>query len=96
MSGTEVITRVEERRFLLVLVGSRQSVGVVAMKRGFRATFSHALCSLVAAGLLAAAIPGCGEAPKQGEAAGGGVPPTVQESNKQMEDFMKSQQAGKK
>jgi hypothetical protein len=61
------------------------------MSRGFRRFFGRSLCLLAVVGLLAA-TPGCGDGPKKEEAAKGGIPQNVQESNKKMEDFMKSQQ----
>jgi hypothetical protein len=46
--------------------------------------------------VLVAAIPGCSDTAKKSEApASGGVAPNVQESNKNMENFMKSQGAKK-
>ena len=65
------------------------------MSRGFREISGRALCLLAAFGLLAVAAPGCGGASKQEEGAST-IPPSVQESNKTMEDFMKSQMATKK
>jgi hypothetical protein len=60
------------------------------MSRGFRQISGRAFCLLAAFGLLAA-TPGCGESPKK-ETTPGGTPANVQESNKNMEEFMKSQQ----
>jgi hypothetical protein len=66
------------------------------MSHGFRKSSGRALCLLAVLGLLAAAAPGCGESTtgKQ-EAAAGKVPTVVQDSNKNMENFMKSQAAKK-
>ena len=64
------------------------------MNRGFREMTVRALRLLAVSGLLAAAAPGCGGASDQedGEAA---IPESVQESNQEMENFMKSQQTTK-
>jgi hypothetical protein len=67
------------------------------MSRGFREISRRALCFLAAFALLAVAAPGCGEASKTKEEEGASaIPANVQESNKNMENFMKSQQAAKK
>jgi len=62
----------------------------IPMSRGFRQILGRSLCLLTVFGLLAA-TPGCGDAAKKEEAKGG-IPANVQESNKNMENFMKSQQ----
>jgi hypothetical protein len=74
-----------------------QPDGVDPMSRGSREISGRALCLLAVFGLFAAAGPGCGDAStKQGDAASP-VPSSVQESNKNMENFMmKSQNAAKK
>ncbi len=60
------------------------------MSRGFRQILRRGLCLLAVFGLLPA-TPGCGDgAPKKNEAAGA-LPANVQESNKNMENFMNSQ-----
>ena len=65
------------------------------MSRGFRGISGRALCLLAAFGLLAAAAPGCGGGASSRRGARA-IPASVQESNKTMEDFMKSQTATKK
>ncbi len=46
---------------------------------------------------MAIASPGCGETPSnQGKTDGSTIPPTLEQSNKNMEDFMKSQTPKKK
>jgi hypothetical protein len=60
------------------------------MSRGFRQFSGRALCLLAILGLLAA-TPGCGDG-GQKETTPSGIPKNVQESNKNMEEFMKSQQ----
>ncbi len=57
---------------------------------------SRSMLFLLVLGLLSAGIPGCGDGADQKETGGVSVPPTVQQSNKNMEDFMKSQAAKKK
>jgi hypothetical protein len=66
------------------------------MIRGFRQIAGRALGPLAVLGLLAA-TPGCGDGPKKNDAAAGAgaVPSNVQESNKNMENVMKSQKAKK-
>ena len=59
------------------------------MSRGFREISRRALCLRAAFGLLAVAAPGCGGASNQEQGASG-IPASVEESNKTMEDFMKS------
>ena len=61
------------------------------MNIGFRLMTTRALCFLAFSGLIAAAAPGCGGASEQGEGEDV-IPESVQESNQEMEDFMKSQQ----
>ena len=58
---------------------------------GFREHAGRSFCLLAVFGLLAAAAPGCGDAPKDGQGGASPVPASVQESNKDMENFMKSQ-----
>jgi hypothetical protein len=65
------------------------------MSLGFREVCSRTLCLLAAFGLLAVSAPGCGGASKP-EAGASGIPASVEESNKTMEEFMKSQMATKK
>lgn len=60
------------------------------MSRRFRENFGRAVRLLAVFGFLAAAVPGCSEAPKKEEGASP-LPPSVQDSNKNMENFMKSQ-----
>jgi hypothetical protein len=66
------------------------------MSRGFRKISERALCVLAAFGLLAVAAPGCGDAPKKKEEGASASPANVQESNKNMENYQKSQNATKK
>ena len=61
------------------------------MFRGFRQSFRRALPLLAAFGLLSA-TPGCGDGTKKDQATATPVPTNVQESNKNMENFMKTQQ----
>jgi hypothetical protein len=61
------------------------------MSREFRQFSVRALCLLAVIGLLVAATPGCGDGPAKKEEAAGKVPANVQESNKNMQDFMNSQ-----
>jgi hypothetical protein len=65
------------------------------MCRGFRDISGRALCLLAVFGLLSIAAPGCGDASKK-EGGASAIPTTVKESNRNMEDFMKSQKATKK
>lgn len=67
------------------------------MSRGFRENSVRVAFLLAVFGFLAIASPGCGEAPSNQE--GGDkspIPPTLEQSNKNMENFMKSQTAKKK
>lgn|GEM_PF-5105189 len=64
------------------------------MSREFRLIFVRALCLLTVFGLLSA-TPGCGDDPKKSDEAGG-IPENVKQSNKNMEDFMKSKQQQRK
>jgi hypothetical protein len=66
------------------------------MSRGFRKISGRAPCLLAAFGLLAVAAPGCGDASKQKEEGASATPANVRESNKNMENFMKSQKTAKK
>jgi hypothetical protein len=66
------------------------------MSRGYRKNSGRALCVLTVFGLLAVAAPGCGEASGKKEEGLNKVPASVQESNKNMENFMKSQVATKR
>jgi hypothetical protein len=66
------------------------------MSRGFRKISGRALRFLAVFGLLAVAAPGCGDASKKKEEGASAIPANVQESNKNMENFMKSQKAAKK
>lgn len=64
------------------------------MSRGSRENPARVVRLLAVSGLLAVAAPGCGQGPgDQGGANKSSVPPSVQDSNKNMEDFMKSQGA---
>jgi hypothetical protein len=64
------------------------------MSRRFREISGRSLCLLAAFGLLAVAAPGCGDATKkEGGASASPIPANVQESNKNMENLMKSQKA---
>ena len=65
------------------------------MSHGFRKISRRALCLLAPFGLLAVVAPGCGGASNQ-EVGATGIPASVEESNKTMEDFMKSKMATKK
>ncbi len=67
------------------------------MSRGCRDHFVRVALLLAVFGFMAIASPGCGDAPSnQGKADGSPIPPTLEQSNKNMEDFMKSQTAKKK
>jgi hypothetical protein len=66
------------------------------MSRGFREISGRALCLLAAFGLLVVVSPGCGGGASSTEGGASAIPPSVQESNKTMEEFMKSQMATKK
>ena len=66
------------------------------MSDEFRKNSGRTLCLLAVVGLLAASAPGCGDAPKKQEGGAASIPANVQESNKNMENFMKSQTAKKK
>ena len=67
------------------------------MIRGFRKNSGRVFCLLAIFGILAIAAPGCSDATtKEGGAGASPVPANVQQSNKNMEDFMKSQNAAKK
>jgi hypothetical protein len=59
------------------------------MSRGFRQILVRNLCLLAVLGLLVATTPGCGDGPAKKDAASG-IPTNVQESNKNMENFMNS------
>jgi hypothetical protein len=66
------------------------------MSHGFRKNSGRALCLAAAFGLLAVATPGCDDAAPKKEEGASPIPKSVQESNKNMEDFMKAQNAQKK
>ena len=68
------------------------------MSRGFRKNSGRVFCLLAVFGLLAVAVPGCSDATTSKEEGAGAspLPANVQKSNKNMEDFMKSQNAAKK
>ena len=65
------------------------------MIQGFREISGRALCLLAVFGLLTVAAPGCGDASKT-EGGAKVIPSNVQESNKNMENLMKTQPATKK
>jgi len=65
------------------------------MSRGCRDITRRALCLRAAFGLLAVAAPGCGGTTHQ-EPGPSGIPASVEQSNKTMEDFMKAKMAKKK
>lgn len=65
------------------------------MSCGFRKNSGRVVCLLAVLGLLAVAAPGCSDATTK-EGGASPVPASVQKSNKNMEDFMKSQKAAKK
>ncbi len=64
------------------------------MSRGFRQLLGRVPCLLAIFSLLAFAAPGCGDSAKKGDGASQ-LPPSVQESNKNMEDFMKTSKTKK-
>jgi hypothetical protein len=68
------------------------------MSRGFRKISGRAARPLAAFGLLAVAVaaPGCGDASGKKEEGASATPANVRESNKNMENFMKSQKTAKK
>ena len=53
------------------------------------------VCACAGLGVLLFALAGCGGGDSTGGDASTGVPPALKKSNDQMEDFMKSQMAGK-
>jgi hypothetical protein len=65
------------------------------MSHGNRTISRRALCLLAPFGLLAVVAPGCGGAHNE-EVGATGIPASVEESNKTMEDFMKAKMAKKK
>jgi hypothetical protein len=68
------------------------------MNCGFRKNSGRVFCLLAVFAFLAVAAPGCsdGTTTKEEGAGASPLPPSVQKSNKNMEDFMKSQNAAKK
>jgi hypothetical protein len=66
------------------------------MPRVFREISARALSLLAVFGLLAATAPGCGDATTTKKEDASSVPANVKESNKTMEDYMKTQNASKK
>ncbi len=67
------------------------------MNRGFRESSRQIVCVLAVFGILVVAAPGCGDETKKTAGAGAGpIPASVQESNKNMQDYMKTKPATKK